>query len=211
MEKMLNFLDWIEKLKGVRRRITGPNDKDKYESIPDHCFKMTFWSWMAGRNRKDLDWQKSIRMEMVHDLGKFPFEDRSASRQLFTEGRNRVADMVGKKWRKNISIKEKRKIMAERRKVEGVRVRKAAAGLPAHLRREILDLWLEYMRGVSPEAKFANQIGALDSLMQAADCWREDHKFDLEPWVFYARKTVDDPELLKYLAALEKRIKGWQG
>ena len=77
-------------------------------------------------------------------------------------------------------------------------------GLPWPLKREIKNLWLDYAGGKSVEAKFLRQADKVENLVQALEYEKSYEDFPIGPFWVEVKELVDDPDLIKFMQALEK-------
>lgn len=200
MDKVIDFFTFAEGLKWKMRKSARGKDR---ESMAAHCFKVALLGWVLGeKKRGDLDVTRVIKMMLVHDFAKVDVGDTGPHAHFFASGRKRVSEILGK-WPKNVSREEKNKIYEERYRKEERWVKKLVAPLGPKLAREMLELWKEYEKGITLEAHFANQVGALENLLQAIDHKKKDPSFDLSQWWFHAKKMIDDPILLEVVSVVE--------
>ncbi len=79
-------------------------------------------------------------------------------------------------------------------------------GLPLPLKKEIKNLWLEYIWGQSAEAKFLRQADKIENLIQALEYEKSDKDFPVGPFWVEVKELVDDPDLIEFMKALEKHF-----
>ena len=77
--------------------------------------------------------------------------------------------------------------------------------LPKKLKKEIVDVWLDYHKSKSREAKFVSQLNVAENLLEAFEWWRKNKKFPTQPWWEHADEAIDDPILLQFLKEIEKQ------
>lgn len=78
-------------------------------------------------------------------------------------------------------------------------MKKLVANLPVRVKTEIMDIWLDYQKMGSPEAKFVFQLDRAENLLEALECWQKDKRFPTLPWWEHADQVVGDKEILSLM------------
>ena len=67
MEKLIEFLLEIEKLKGKERRGWVVHKIKNAETTAEHILHLTILVWILGRQKR-INMEKALKMALVHDL-----------------------------------------------------------------------------------------------------------------------------------------------
>ena len=205
-QKIADFFTIAGRLKKIKRRgaMLYGKTADEVESTAEHTYRMTLMAWVLGREKGDLDMCRVIKIALVHDLCEVYAGDLTPYDGILPKGRKERYDFV-RTW-PGLSREEKEKRFKSKHEKEEVGLKKLTAKLEDQsLKKEIIDLWLDYEKCLSKEAKFVKQIDRLENLLQAEEYYEEDGSFPTKPWWMHAREAVDDPVILEFMGALEKR------
>jgi putative hydrolase of HD superfamily len=141
IKQVFNFLHKIENLKRTKRFKTV-NDIDG-DSVGDHTWRLALMTFVVAEKLKiDVDLLKSLKIALVHDLPESVTDDIDQKR----------------KFLENISNEEKR-VSEEKAMLEIIQ------DLPSDLGNELFDLWLEYEKDESREARFVKALDKIEGLM----------------------------------------------
>lgn len=135
-EKILDFLKEIEKFKLIKRETYLSNLKN--ESDSDHVWHLCMFILLFKKEFNDIDILKAIKIAMIHDLGKIYSGDIFAFSKDKSEKNN----------------KEKKGII------------KILSRLPEDLREEYYNLYLEYERQETEEAKLVKAMDKIQPMLQ---------------------------------------------
>jgi putative hydrolase of HD superfamily len=149
MQEIIDFILELEKLKGVTRKVR-PLGLNRYENSAEHSWQLAMLAFsLAPYGEPSLDMNRVMRMLLVHDIGEIDTGDT----MVFTEGG----------W-------EERKL-AERAAVTRI------FGMLPDQGASFLELWHEFDREETPEARFAHAVDrAMPVLLNLANngqSWRE--------------------------------------
>ena len=206
LDKILDFLIEVGKLKRMKRRGWVMRKVKDPESIADHTFRMAILAWILG-SFKNLDTKKIVKMALVHDLCEVYAGDTTPYEPFLNKIKNeKELEKLLKIWPK-FSQKEKIKFAKEKFKKEFKSLKKILKKLPKHLQKEMIELWLEYEKGLTKEGRFVRQLDRIENLIQALEYLKEGNKFAIGPWWEQKEELIDDPILLKLLSLLEKKFK----
>ncbi len=153
----------------------GVKERD-CESVAEHSFSMALLAYaIAEEYRPDLDSAKVMKLGLFHDLGEIYAGD--------------ITPVDG------VSEEEK-----ARRELEGVRrvFSKLKNG------EKYVNIWIEYERGESPEAKFAKQADKLETALQAG-LYKKMGCERMEEFFLNNGKQINSPELKEILDDIVKR------
>jgi putative hydrolase of HD superfamily len=141
LQDQIQFLMEIDKLKHVFRR-TRLLDGSRYENDAEHAWHLAMMAMVLYEySNKPVELLKVVKMVLIHDLVEIDAGDFFLYDETIT------------------NQKEEEEAKAATR-VFGL--------LPENQRREFMDLWEEFERKLTPEAKFAAAIDRLEPLIQNA-------------------------------------------
>jgi putative hydrolase of HD superfamily len=137
IEKILNFIVEIEKLKDVHRK-TMPVGLDRFENSAEHSWHVCLSALiLRDFSNEPINIDRVIKMLLIHDLGEID-----------------AGDTV-------IYASETDKLKAE----EEAGIRRILAILPNGMDEEFMDLWNEFESGKTPDSKFAKAIDRVPPLL----------------------------------------------
>jgi len=198
MKKLVNFFHEIGKLKEIPRRglvLIGMKDP---ASIMDHSYRMALMVWVLGR-KKRLNMERAIKMALSHDL----CEIYSNGLTPYDHGSGLPKDK--KEWPKlfdslpRFSKSQKIKNFLKKNKKEQAALIKLTKGLPDNLAKEIINLWQDYEKGTSKEARFVRQINRLETLFQAFEHGKKIKRRPYHSWWVGSEEHIDDPLLKEFM------------
>ncbi|MBZ9572700.1 HD domain-containing protein [Patescibacteria group bacterium] len=201
MKNILNFLINVGKLKKIKRKgvmLYGVKDP---ETTAAHTFRMAIMTWILGEKKK-LNIEKAIKMVLVHDLCEVYAGDITPYDGILPKNTKERYEFV-RKWPR-FSKKEKKKRQAKKFKREKESLEKLIKELPEKVRKEIMDLWVEYEKGITKEGRFVRQMDRAENLLEAFELWKRDNKFPTKPWWQHTDEVIDDPVILEFLKEIEK-------
>lgn len=149
MQEIIDFVLELEKLKGVLRKVR-PLGLDRYENSAEHSWQLAMLALsLAPYAGTAIDMNRVTRMLLVHDIGEIDIGDT----MVFTEG--------GWEERKGAEL-------AAARRIFGMLRDQGAC---------FLELWQEFERGETAEARFAHAVDrampVLLNLSNNGQSWRE--------------------------------------
>lgn len=183
LERIFSFLCQAGKLKDTLRYNEKKNGTK--ESVADHSWRLALMAFtMAEELEINVDILKVTKLAVAHDIAESITGDIDAV--LIMEGKVSKEE----KKRKEISAMEEIKNIAPEK-----------TGL------EIYNLWDEYEKGETKEAKFIKALDKLETLMHLAESgYKTYDKPDLIP--AYADEVVKNfPELLPMLKIVKKKLR----
>lgn len=207
MEDFLNFFINIGKLNKIPRRGWKLIGVKNPQTIGEHMFRVAIMTWILGKERKiNFDMERSLKMALIHDLCELHAGD------ITPYDYDSILPKDKKKWPRlfdkwpRFSKSEKIKYFLEKHKKERVSLEKLISGLPPAVKKEILALWLSYEQGLTKEARFVKQVNRVETLLQALEYGKESKTRPYKSWWVGSEEKVDDPLLLKFMKALEKKF-----
>jgi len=137
IEKVLDFVIEIEKLKDVHRK-TKPVGLDRYENSAEHSWHVCLCALMLKdyANEK-IDIDRVIRMLLIHDLGEIDAGDTIIYKSETPE------------------VKQK----------EAAGVERILGLLPVEKQEEFKALWYEFEAGETPDSKYAKAIDRIPPVL----------------------------------------------
>ncbi|MBN4080508.1 HD domain-containing protein [Beggiatoa alba] len=148
IEKIINFIIEIEKLKNISRK-TMPVGLNRYENSAEHSWHVCLSALMLKNYANDdIDIDRVIRMLLIHDLGEIDAGDTIVYDENL-ETKNREADGI----KRILQI------------------------LPNGEAEVYLALWKEFELGETPDSKYAKAIDRIPPLLHnlhgAGHSWRK--------------------------------------
>jgi len=138
LEKTINFIIEIEKLKNIYRK-SKPVGLDRYENSAEHSWHVCLSALVLREHANEsIDIDRVIKMLLVHDLGEIDAGDTIVYRRDTPE--NQAAEMAG--------------------------VERILEILPGGQKTEYLELWQEFEAGETADSKYARAIDRLPPLLQ---------------------------------------------
>ena len=151
---------------------------NKCESVAEHSFGVALLSlFIASQYFPELDTSKVVTMALLHEFGEIYAGDITP----------------------HDKIDHNKKALLERNSVEKVLL-KLRNG------RTYTRIWEEYERGESNEAVFVKQMDLLEMGMQAQVYAASGYK-NMENFIEYTQKRLNNPKLQKILTNINKSIK----
>jgi putative hydrolase of HD superfamily len=183
MEDLLDFVEYLSKLKLTVRTGWKMLEVEKGETIGSHSFSTAFLAWILAKKKK-LDVNKTIKMALIHDL---------------IEGITGDVSAVEEKYIIKHSLEEK--AMPELKKI-----------LPKELENDVENLILELNEGKTEESKVVKEADKLDTAFQAFlyNKTGEINQFDLSGFIEFAEEVCQEghsKELIDYIKSLQKNKK----
>ncbi len=203
MKELLNFFIEVGKLKRKFRKGWLIHGIKNSESTAEHIFRMTIIAWVLGKNKK-LNMEKVIKIALVHDLCEVYAPDMTPYDPLLPKDRKKAMEIL-KRWPKfTPSLKIKK--YKNKYKIELLALKRLVSRLPLHLRKEILNLWLEFEKGLSKEGRFVKQVDKVENLLQGLEYWKKHGKIQHKLWMRWAKEILDDPVLVEFMRTLEEKF-----
>ena len=83
-------------------------------------------------------------------------------------------------------------------------MKKLTSKLSPEVKGEINQLWLDFEKGMSKEARFVKQADRMVNLLQGLEYWRKYGRIEYKLWVRRAKEVIDEPIFLEFLKEIEK-------
>ncbi|WP_396586331.1 HD domain-containing protein [Bermanella sp. R86510] len=137
IEKILNFIVEIEKLKDVQRH-TKPVGLDRFENSAEHSWHVCLTALLLKDFAdEDIDIHRVIKMLLIHDLGEIDAGDTIIYKSETSELKAQEADGISRLL--NI--------------------------LPSDMAEEFMALWYEFEAGATADSRFAKSIDRVPPLL----------------------------------------------
>ena len=191
MQKIIDFILELDKLKGVTRK-TRPLGLDRYENSAEHSWQIALLAAsLAPYAASPIDINRVVAMLLVHDIGEI---DTGDTMVYVEEG------------------------VAECKAAEAAAVTRIFGMLPEPQGAKFLALWQEFEDADTPEARFAHAadraMPVLLNLANSGQSWRENGiSHDRVMRRIAPPIKAGCPALWDYLEARleDERRKGWFG
>lgn len=204
MDKFIDFLIEVGKLKKMERRGWVYRGIKNPETIAEHSFRMAILSWILGTEKK-LNIKKIIKMALIHDLCEVYSGDMTVyDRIIFPSDRKKRREIIERLPR--FSKKEKEEFYQEKYKKEKQALEKITSTLPPSFKKEIMNLWEDYEKGLTQEGRFVNQVDRIENLLQALEYKEENKETPIRTFWITAKELVDDHVLLEFMDTLDKKF-----
>ena len=139
LQKQIEFIEELDKLKSVVRR-TRLLDNSRYENDAEHSWHIaTMAIALSEYANEPVDILKVVKMLLIHDIPEIDAGD---------------AFLYDEKSRERNKESEKRAAI----RIFGL--------LPGDASKELVELWEEFEKKATPEAKFAGALDRLEPLFQ---------------------------------------------
>jgi putative hydrolase of HD superfamily len=205
MKNLINFFIEAGKIKRMKQRGLVFRGVKEPVTVASHSFRETLMAWVLGKIKNPwLNTEKLIKITLVRDLCAGCAGDITPYDSLFPKN-GKPDKKIFEKWPR-FSKKEKEAFFLEKHKKDWTALKKLTSKLPANIKREMRELWLEYEKGLSKEGRFIQQVDMLENLIQALEYWQEDKKFPIEAWWHQMKELTHDPILLELLEELDKKF-----
>ncbi len=200
---ILNFLLEIGKLKRMPRLYWILRGIKNPETVAGHIFTVAIVAWLFGQERKEFNVEKLLKMALCHELSAVYTGDTTPYDRILPKdekGRKKVLEKMLR-----LSKKEKEWIFLKDFKKEKKAIEKLTRKIPQ--RKEILELWEDYRKRISKEAKFLSQLNTLSVLLQGL-IYEKEGQISAAPLWEYAFETCDHPLALQLMEEMKKKFYG---
>jgi putative hydrolase of HD superfamily len=201
LENILDFIVKIGRLKRVPRRGWVLRGVKNPETIGTHTFMVTLMGWIfAKKENLRLDEEKLLKMGLSHELCEVYAGDTTPYEPILFQGKE-----IFKKWIR-FSKREKEKFFLRDYEKEKKALQRLLKNFSRDLKEEIFGLWDEFKKNRTKEARFLNQIYALETLLQALVYWKRNKRFPIRPWWEWSFERIEDPLCLEFLETMKKKF-----
>ncbi len=172
LEKYIAFIEEAEKLKSVTR--TAWSSSKRRESTAEHSWRLALLAGVMKEYYPKLDLSKILMMCLVHDIGEIYEGDISAA---LIPDQNAKYDMEYKAAKTVFSL------------------------LPKEQESWLMDIWLEYNRNITPEARLVKALDKAETIIQHNQ-GSNPPDFDYQFNLGYGKEYFKDNEMLQRLRAI---------
>ncbi len=205
----LNFFNAIGGLKRKPRRGWVVHGIEDAETTADHIYHLTLLVWALGRNKKELNLEKLIKIALIHDMCEVyapDFTSYDAAGLLDDEEITEEEIKNIKPLIKRPTEKQRGKMKKIKKMMEDRGVKKLLEKMDKDFQREIYGLWEEYSEERTPEGVFVREANRAINLFQGMEYYKEYKKDSYDFWLKRARETIKDTDLLRLLEEIEKNL-----
>jgi len=206
MRSFIDFFINVGRLRGLPRRGGVLIGAKNPATVTDHSFRVALMCLILGREKKYLNLKRVLEMSLIHDLCELHTGDWSPYDidSILPKNKKEWPTLFDK-WPR-FSLAEKRKMSKAKHRRESEALTRLVKGLSPSARREVKNVWEEYEKNLSREAKFVKQVNRLETLLQALEYGRDQKIRVYNSWWTGTRERIDDPILVKFMNALEKEF-----
>jgi putative hydrolase of HD superfamily len=205
MQELVNFFSEVGKLKEMPRRGWVIREIKNPETIAEHIFRATLLAWILARSKKSgLNLERVMKIALIHDLCEVYAGDTTPYDSILPRNKKKWKEIV-KTWPR-FSEAKKKELALKKYKKEKKGLEKLILNLPQDLRKEMKNLWLDYEKGLTPEGRFFKQADRVENFLQAVEYWKKYNRTPQKPWWLQAREMFDDPVLLDFIKAIDKKF-----
>ncbi len=172
VEKYIAFIEEIEQLKSVVR--TAWTSNGRRESTPEHSWRLALFAAVLSDSYPDLDLSKVLVMSLIHDIGEIYEGDISAILRPDQEDKYQVELQAAKQ---------------------------VFSLLPEAQADRFLNIWKEYNRNETPEAKLVKALDKAETIIQHNQGCNPDD-FDYQFNLGYGKEYFQEDETLKELRSI---------
>lgn len=174
---LITFLQGLERLKNETRHAW--TSTGRHESIAEHSWRLAMFAMALEPEFPTVDMSRVVRILLVHDLGEAIHGD--------------------------VSAKYEESSPEEKLRREELSLREVLAALDPPARGEIVDLWEEYNRGETEEARMAKALDKLETIVQHNQ-GENPEEFDYEFNLAYGAGLSDGHTLLSAIREIVDRM-----
>jgi putative hydrolase of HD superfamily len=206
LEAILDFILEIGKLKKMPRLYWTLRGIENPETVAGHIFTLAIMAWIFGKEKKELNQEKLLKMALCHELSAVYTGDTTPYDRILPKDEKEREKILKKMIR--LSKKEKKWIFSKDYKKEKKAMEKLTKKIDSSLKKEILELWHEYRTRSSPEAKFLGQLNILAVLLQGLFYEKEHKEFTAAPLWEWAFENCDDGICVSLMEEMKKKFYG---
>ena len=207
MDKSIKFLTEVGKLKGKARRGWTIHGFKNPETTAEHIFSLAVLVWTLGKGKR-LNMERAIKLALIHDICEVYAPDLTSYDAIALGEGKKIKDVLKMK---KLSIG--RPTNGERKKLEKIKqvleeraMKKLFSQMPEELKKEVKNLWIDYERGLTREARFVKQADKIENLLQGMKYWKKYGKIPHHLWLRRIKEVVDDPDLVEFIYEIERKF-----
>ncbi len=207
MDKALDFLLEVSKLKTMQRTGWVLMGVKNPETIADHTFRLALACWLLAEKR-GLNAAKAVKMALAHDLCEVYAGDMTPFFYYvdLPQGKGKMdKEKALMRWVR-LTKKEKEKRGRIKFQKEKESLEKLIQSLSPQLKRELFSSWLGYERRMSQEGKFVKQVDRIETLLQSIEYLGSKEEDSGTSWWEGTEEMVEDPMLIDFLKVIQARF-----
>ncbi len=207
MEKILDFLIEVGKLKRRERRGWLIHNIPERETTASHSFRLALLAWLLAKKKGELNIEKVLKMALIHDICEVYTWDETPYDPLIprdVKKRDEIEKVLDK-W-PTFSMEDKERKGKEKFAREYKSLQKLLATLPKESQREFQMLWLEFEQGKSKEGRFVRQADKMESYLQGMEYWKKYGKIRYKLWARWAKEIFHDSVFIEFLREVDERF-----
>lgn len=200
MDKLIEFLMEIGKLKGLQRSGWVVEGVKNPESVAEHSFRTAIAVIILGHGRKDIDVDKAVRMALIHDIAESQIGDVLVDWKIKAHGEEKICRLTKKDIH---GVTQEEKIRREKEGMEKL------VSLLGEKGKEYLGLWEEFEAGKSNEANFVKSIDTFEMFLQAFEYEGSQKEVDISAWFNHKQNwdNMKDESVKSFLLEIvEERV-----
>ncbi|MDD5145628.1 MAG: HD domain-containing protein [Candidatus Pacebacteria bacterium] len=204
LENILDFLLEIGKLKRMPRMYWILRGIKNPETVAGHIFTLTLMALIFGREKKQLNQEKLLKMALCHEITAICTGD-TIPYYLDLPKSQKERNEVFKKLPRLLKEQKAKKFFIDY-KAEKIAIKKITSKLDSSLRNEIIKLWEEYRTKSSPEGSFLSQLNVLAALLQGLLYQKKDKNFSVGALWEWAFEVCDDPLCIQLMDEMKRKL-----
>lgn len=205
MKELLNFFIEIGKLKKIPRKGWVLIGIKNPETIAGHTFHEAIMAWILAKEKRiNFNMERILKMALVHDLCELYAGDITPYDEILPKNKKEWPKLFDK-WPRLLKFKKIKKYLQKHKK-ERASLIKLTSKLPLAIKKEILNLWFDYEKGLTKESRFVKQVGRLTTLLQALEYGKESKRRPYKSWWIGSKEIIDDPLLVDFVKTLEEKF-----
>ncbi len=207
MDKALDFLLEVSKLKTMPRTGWVLMEVKNPETIADHTFRLALACWLLAEKR-GLNSTKAVKMALAHDLCEVYAGDMTPFFYYvdLPQGEGRMGEKEALKRWVRLTKKEKEERGKVKFQKEKESLEKLIRSLSLKLQRELFSSWLDYEKRMSQEGKFVRQVDRIETLLQSIEYLGNKEEDSGTSWWEGTEEMVEDPMLIDFLRVIQNRF-----
>ncbi len=207
LNEIVDFLIAVGKLKGKKRRGWLLHQIKNPESTASHSFRTALLAWFLARKKKDLNLEKVLKIALIHDICEVYTWDETPYDPLIPRDvkKQEIIQKILDKW-PNFTLAQKKRKAQNKYRRERRALEKLVLGMPKNFKKEILNLWEDFEKGLSKEGVFVKQVDKLENYLQGMEYWKKYGKIRYKLWARWIREVLHDPLLLEFVEEIERKF-----
>jgi len=204
-KNVLEFIITVGKLKKMPRTIWSLIGIKDPERVSGHIFSLTLMAWLLGKRDKRLNMEKLLKMSLCHEMAAVRTQDLVTPYRKALPKDEQKRKKIFEKWPR-LFQKEKQKKFKQDYKKEKAALKKLTKKLEPALREEMLQLFDEYKKLSSVEARFLNQLNVLVVLLEGIQYQKENPQLSIDFLWEWTYEKCDNSLCLDFIEELKKKF-----